>query len=291
MAFTLSLRKDEEGEWLDEGYCISIRDKPIADLATEDVLAVLQPILLSKNETASRIRGRIEAVWNAGKARRKVTGENPAVWRGDLANLLPPRTKLQRGHHEAMPFADVPAFYKKIIERPSPSVQALAFTILTAARSGETMGAIWSEIDEEARLWRVPAERMKGKREHVVPLTDEAWAIVEHMRGKSKEYIFPGAKTGTLSVMAMTMALRRNGGGDCTVHGFRSSFRDWCGDATSFQQADVEVCLAHAVGNTTERAYRRGNALEKRREIMAAWAKYLADETAGNFTRFPVDLH
>ncbi|WP_150129883.1 tyrosine-type recombinase/integrase [Sinorhizobium sp. RAC02] len=134
-----------------------------------------------------------------------------------------------------MPFTDVPAFYRKVIARPSPSMQALGFTILTAARSGETTGAKWSEIEEEGRLWRVPTLRMKGKREHVVPLGNQAWAIVDHMRGRSDEYVFPGARAETLSAMALAMALRRAGGGDFRTHGFRSSFRDWCGDATSFQ--------------------------------------------------------
>jgi integrase len=166
-------------------------------------------------------------------------------------------------------------------------MQALGFTILTAARSGETMGALWSEIEEEGRLWRVPALRMKGNREHVVPLSDEAWAIIDRMRGRSEKYVFPGASAETLSVMALAMALRRAGGGNFTTHGFRSSFRDWCGDATSFQQADVETCLAHTVGNATERAYRRGNALEKRREIMDAWARYLSCEGTDNLTRPP----
>jgi len=282
--YTLSLRKTDEGGWIDEGYCVSIRDKPIADLTTEVVLAILKPVWLTKAETASRIRGRIEAVWNAAKAHGRVSGENPARWRGHLSNLLPKREKLQRGHHEAMPFSDVPAFYRKIASQPSISSQALAFTILTAARSGEAMGAVWSEIEEEGRLWRIPPIRMKGKREHVVPLGEQGWAILESMRGKSKEFVFPGVRAKSLSVMALTMVLRRAGGGDFTVHGFRSSFRDWCGDATSFQQVDVETCLAHAIRNATERAYRRGNALEKRREIMAAWARFLAEENVANVT-------
>lgn len=284
--YTLSLRKDEAGAWIDEGYCRSIRDKPIENLSTDDVLAILKPIWISKSETASRVRGRVEAVWNAAKARGRVSGENPARWRGHLSNLLTKRERLQRGHHAAMPFSDVPAFFQKIVNQNSSSSQALAFTVLTAARSGETMGARWSEIEDEGRIWRIPGARMKAKKEHVVPLSDAAWVIIESMRGKSGEFVFPGARAEKLSVMALTMVLRRAGGGEYTTHGFRSSFRDWCGDATNFQQVDVEMCLAHAVRNATEAAYRRGNALGKRREIMSAWANFLSRGEAANVIDF-----
>lgn len=269
------------------GYCKSLIDIPVDEVSTEDILAVLKPIWLKRPETARRVRGRIEAVLNAAKALRHRTGENPALWRGHLDNLLPKSEKLSRGHHSAMPYKEVPAFYQKMVANPSNSNLALCFTILTAARSGETRGAVWSEIDREQRLWTIPAERMKAGREQTVPLTDGAIAILDTMEKQRGQggYIFPGARNGALSVMALTMAMRRADAGDFTPHGFRSSFRDWAGDETSFQRDDIEACLAHVVRDQTERAYRRGNALEKRREIMRTWADYLTGKKADSVIR------
>ncbi|CAN7509737.1 tyrosine-type recombinase/integrase [Pararhizobium sp. LjRoot238] len=288
--FTLSLRKDEQGKFKKEGYCVKIRDLPVDSICTEHVVSVLKPIWQSKPETASRLRGRIESVLNAAKVMKLRTGENPAAWRGHLSNILPKKQKLSRGHHSAMPFADVPAFTQAILKVPTVSNLALAFAILTAARSGEAMGAVWAEIDLESRVWRVPAERMKGGREHVVPLSDGAVTIVETMialRRPDNEHIFPG-KRGPLSVMALTMAMRRHGAGEFTAHGFRSSFRDWAGDATTFKRDDIELCLAHAISDKTEAAYRRGHALEKRRKIMKAWADFLTGLMGENVIGFPV---
>lgn len=265
-------------------YAADIRKKLIAEIGTDDVLAALQPIWTTKAETASRVRGRIERILDAAKAKGLRSGENPARWRGHLDNLLPRRKKLQRGHHAAMPFADVPAFMTDLRERPALAALALEFTILTAARSNEVFGARWDEIDRKAKVWIVPAGRMKAGREHRVPLSALALAVLdkaEAIRGDG-DLVFPGQKKGRpLSVMAMDMLLRRMKL-DVTVHGFRSSFRDWCGEATTFPRDLAEQALAHVVGDETERAYRRGDALEKRRKLMDAWAAYLARGKAKN---------
>ncbi|MFL9827178.1 tyrosine-type recombinase/integrase [Rhodoplanes sp. SY1] len=257
-------------------YAAPIWSKRLADIDTDEVLACLKPIWQTKPETASRVRGRIERVLDAAAARGLRSRENPARWRGHLANLLPKRAKLSRGHHAAMPFDQVPAFLAKLRAMEGISARALEFAVLTAARSGEVLGARWSEIDLDAKVWTVPASRMKAGREHRVPLTGRCVAILTALaETKVSEFVFPGAKPGKpLSVMALTMVLRRAKRGDLTVHGFRSAFRDWAGERTSFPREIAEAALAHVVGDATERAYRRGDALEKRRRLMEAWAGY-----------------
>lgn len=258
-------------------YAAPFRSKAVDAITTDDVLGVLQPIWLTKPETASRLRGRIERVLDAARAKGHRSGENPALWRGHLANLLPKRQKLSRGHHAAMDFRDVPAFVDQLRKREAVSARALEFTILTAARSGETLGATWREIDLTGSVWTIPAGRMKSGREHRVPLTPPLLAMLEEMKilgGAPADYLFPGARRGRpLSVMAMDMILRRMKV-DITTHGFRSSFRDWAGEMSPFPRELAEAALAHAVGDQTERAYRRGDALEKRRKMMEAWADY-----------------
>jgi len=258
-------------------YAAPLRQKLITDVTTADVLGVLKPIWLTKSETASRVRGRIERVLDAAKAKGLRTGENPALWRGHLDKLLPKRRKLARGHHKAMPYADVAAFIIELRKRTAVAATALEFTILTAARSGETLGAKWHEIDWEHKIWTVPAERMKAGREHRVPLSPRAITILKKLGefgADENSFVFPGQKPGKpLSVMAMDMVLRRMEV-DVTVHGFRSSFRDWCGEVSNFPRDVAEAALAHVVGDKTERAYRRGDALEKRRKLMIAWDSY-----------------
>jgi integrase len=267
-----------------EVYAASIRDKPIDQITTDDVLACLRPIWLTKQETAARLRGRIERVLDAAKARGLRDGENPARWRGHLSNLLPRRQKLQRGHHAAMPFDEVPAFVARLREREAVSALALEFTILTAARTGEVFGATWGEIDLEARLWTVPAARTKAGREHRVPLVDRAVAILEAAAALRTDpspaaFVFPGGRAGRpLSNMAFKALFERMGVTGITAHGFRSSFRDWAGECTPFPREVAEAALAHVVGDETERAYRRGDALEKRRQMMATWAGYCDGE-------------
>ncbi|MFK8253051.1 tyrosine-type recombinase/integrase [Ancylobacter terrae] len=262
-------------------YCEAIRSKPVDEITTDDILAVLEPVWNEKAETASRIRGRIERVLDAARVRGLRTGENPALWRGHLDSLLPKRQKHQRRHHAAMPYQDVPALVKRLAAGDGVSSRALELLILTAARSGEVMGATWGEFDLKAAVWTVPAARMKAGREHRVPLCARAVVIVEGMRtlrmtDDDGAFVFPGARSGKpLSVMAFEMQMRRMEC-DFTVHGFRSSFRDWAGEETHFPREVAEAALAHTVGNAVERAYRRGDALEKRRKLMVAWEAFLA---------------
>lgn len=266
-------------------YAAPLRPKRVGQITTADVLEVLKPYWLTKPETASRLRGRIERVLDAAKAKGHRSGENPALWRGHLDKLLPKRRKLTRGHHAAMPYEAVPAFVADLRQREAMAARALEFTILTAARSGETFGATWKEFDLEAALWVIPAKRMKAGREHRVPLTPRAVEILTELAGLGIDpdaFVFPGQKEGRpLSVMAMEMILRRMKV-DITVHGFRSSFRDWTGEETVFPREVAEAALAHVVGDETERAYRRGDALEKRRKLMAAWASYCEPKKPGN---------
>ncbi len=272
-------------------YAKPLRSKPVDEISTEDVLRVLKPIWATKPETASRLRGRIERVLDAAKALGYRSGENPALWRGHLKNLLPRRQKLSRGHHAAMPYAEVPAFCSDLRQLNSISAQALLFCVLTATRSGEVLGARWSEIDLAKKLWTVPAARMKASREHRVPLAGPCVDILERLRNARRtddagDYVFEGQRRGRpLSVMALTMVLRRMKHGHFTVHGFRSSFRDWAGECTSFPREVAEAALAHVVGDETERAYRRGDALEKRRKLMAAWAEFIASSASTNVVR------
>lgn len=266
-------------------YAGPLNDKPVDEIATEHVLEVLQPIWTQKAETASRVRGRIEKILDAAKAKGHRTGENPARWRGHLDHLLGKRQLLQRGHHPAMPWQEVPEFLARLREHQSISALALEFVILTAARSGEVlrsvrdgevMGARWSEIDWSATVWTVPAVRMKAKRVHRVPLSERALEILSTMAAaRQGEFIFPGQRgDAPLSEMALELVMRRMKAKPYTVHGFRSSFRDWAGEATSFPREVAEAALAHTTGDKVERAYRRGDALEKRRQLMLAWAMF-----------------
>lgn len=260
-------------------YAEPLRSKPVDQIDTEAVLGVLQPLWRRKPETASRLRGRIEHVLDAARAKGHRSGENPARWRGHLDKLLPKRQTLSRGHHAAMPYDELPSFIVRLRECQSNSVaaQALEFTILTAARTGEVREARWEEIDLERQVWTVPAGRMKAGREHRVPLCGRAVEILRKVattNGGGRTFVFPGGKQDApLSVMALDMVLRRLGA-DCTVHGFRSSFRDWAGNETSFPREVAEAALAHVIGDKAEQAYRRGDALGKRRALMSAWAAF-----------------
>jgi integrase len=251
----------------------------IQAIDTALVLKVLEPIWKTKPETANRLRGRIEAILDWAKVRGLRQGENPARWRGHLDHLLPARSKVRRvKHHAALPYAELPAFISELRAQEVGAARALEFTILTAARTGDTIGAVWDEFNAPDKLWTVPAERMKAGREHRVPLSTRALAILrdaESTRIPGAEYVFPGGKAGKpLSNMAMTEVLRRMGRGDITVHGFRSTFRDWAAERTNFPSEVVEMALAHAVGDKVEAAYRRGDLFEKRRRLMAEWATY-----------------
>jgi integrase len=259
-------------------YAAPLRDKPLDTIRTNDVLAVLAPIWQTKNETASRVRGRIERVLDAAKAKGLRTGENPARWRGHLDHLLPKRQKLYRSHHAAMPYPDVPAFIADLRQREGVAALALEFLILNASRLGEVLGARWDEIDREAKVWTIPAGRTKAGREHRVPLTARALEILDAVEAiRTGDYLFPGSRHGRpLSVTALSQVLTRGRVETATVHGFRSSFRDWAGECTAFPREIAEASLAHTVGDETERAYRRGDALDKRRKLMEAWAGFLS---------------
>lgn len=271
-----------------ETYAAPLRSKPVDLIATDDVLAVLKPIWTTKPETASRVRGRIEKVLDAAKAKGFRHGENPARWRGHLDHLLARPSKLARGHHAAMPYEDVAAFTGKLRQREALAARALEFCILTAARSGEVLGLRWSEIDLDKALWTVPAERMKAARVHRVPLCGRAVAILKQLAETATgEFVFAGYKPGKpLSGMAMAMMLRRMKIQDATVHGFRSSFRDWAGNVSDFPREVVETALAHVIGDKAEQAYRRSDALEKRRKLMDTWAAYCSASKTGKVVAF-----
>jgi len=267
---------------LGDSYCKAIRPKKVSAINTDDVLSVLNPIWQSKPETASRLRGRIERVLDFAKARGWRTGENPALWRGHLKNILPAPKKLSRGHHAAMPYKKVPEFVSRLRAHPSLSARALELLILTAARTGEVVKMEWPEVDFDAAVWTVPAERMKANRVHRVPLSTRALDILKELHAaRTGRFVFPGeqrrktdSKTEkSLSNMSLAMLLRRLET-DVTAHGFRSSFRDWAGDCTSFPRELAEASLAHRVGDATELAYRRSDAIERRRALMTAWCDY-----------------
>ncbi|MCS6625396.1 integrase arm-type DNA-binding domain-containing protein [Roseibacterium beibuensis] len=259
----------------------ALRPLDVDKITTDDVLDVLRPIWTTKPETASRTRGRIERVLDAAKAKGLRTGDNPARWKGHLAVLLPKRQKLARGHHPAMPFTEIRDFMTALAARPALAARALELTILTACRTGEVIGAKASEFDLAKALWVIPAGRMKAKAEHRVPLNAAALAIVKQLiadqeeLGTKSEYLFAdGSGQKPISNMAMNMLLRRMGQLTYTVHGFRSTFRDWAGEQTDHPREVIEAALAHVVGSEVERAYRRGDALEKRRVLMADWAAH-----------------
>jgi integrase len=250
---------------------------PVQAIDTALVMKAIEPIWNEKPETASRVRGRTEAILDYATARGFRTGENPARWRGHLDKLLPKKTKVRRvEHHAALPFAEMGGFLAELRQQRGIGAKALEFAILTAVRTGEAIGAPWDEFDLAERTWTIPPERMKTDKEHRVPLSDVALAILEDL-GKVRRgnFVFSGNRAGQpLSNMAMTMTLRRMGRGELTVHGFRSSFRDWAAERTGFPAEVAEMALAHAVPDAVERAYRRGDLFQKRRQLMDAWAKF-----------------
>jgi integrase len=268
-----------------EAACL--RPLPVDQIDTGQILEALRPIWTTKSETATRVRSRIEWVLDAAKAKGYRSGENPARWKGHLDQLLPKRARLTRGHHAALRFADVPAFIADLRTRPATSALALEFTILTAARSGEVRGATWREIDADSATWTVPAARMKAGREHRVPLSKRAAEILSDLAmlaGDDRDaFVFPGPKGSatSLSDAAFSALLKRMGRSEgITPHGFRSSFRDWAGETTTFPRDVAEMCLAHAVGDMTERAYRRGDGLARRRELIDAWSEFCVGNRA-----------
>ncbi len=253
----------------------------VCNVDTDLVMKVLEPIWHDKTETAARVRGRIEAVLDAEKARGSRTGENPARWRGHLENLLQARTKVKRvQHHPALPYGEMGAFMADLRKQEGISALALQFLILTAARTSEVIGARWGEFDFSESTWIIPGSRIKAQREHRVPLSAPTILILEEMKklaGKvqTSGYVFPGRRKGKhLSNMALLALLKRMKRDDLTAHGFRSTFRDWAAECTGYPNEVAEMALAHVVKDRTEAAYRRGDLFEKRRRLMADWAKY-----------------
>jgi integrase len=254
-----------------------IGELPVAAIDTGLILQIIEPLWTTKTETASRLRGRLESILDWATARSYRTGANPARWRGHLQQLLPARASVAPvQHHKALPYAELPAFMAQLRGQAGVAARCLELTILTATRTGEAIGAKWSEVDLEARIWTVPAERMKAGRRHVVPLSDRALELVETL-ARSGDHLFENGRAGhPISNMAMDMTLRRMGRNGITVHGFRSAFRDWAAEQTDHPNHVVEMALAHAIGDKVEAAYRRGDLLAKRRELMTDWAAYCA---------------
>jgi integrase len=262
---------------LDDYVLPTLGTMGVAAIAVGDVMGIVEPLWHAKPETASRVRGRIESLLDYATARGWRQGDNPARWRGHLANLLPARGKVAAvEHHAAMPWQDLPAFLTALAERSGTAAKALAFTILTGARSGEARGATWGEMDLGAAIWTIPAARMKGGREHRIPLSGAALDVLQEAAtlrqdGTLAALVFPGASGAKpLSDVAVAKLLPSR----ATVHGMRSAFRDWAGETTNYPREVVEMALAHRIGDAVEQAYARGDLFQRRKRLMDAWASY-----------------
>ena len=260
-------------------YCEPIWKRPVNTIDNRAVLSVLTPIWNNKRETAKRVRGRMERVLDAARVKGWREGDNPARWKGNLSTILPDNKK-ERNHFAAMPVDDLPAFMQQLKAYDSMSSKALQFLILTISRNGEARGARWSEFDLPNRLWTLPPERMKRSRVHFVPLSEPTMAILEEMQVVRRgDFVFSqNGRQGVSETSLRKLMRQRLGVQQATVHGFRSTFRDWAGDRTSFPRETAELCLAHAFGDATERSYRRSEDLQRRRELLNAWARFCLDE-------------
>jgi integrase len=272
-------------------YCSPIFGKlPVQLVDVGLVMKAIEPLWATKTETAGRVRGRIEQILDWAKVRGYRDGDNPARWRGHLDHLLPARGKISKvKHHPALPYAELPAFMEQLGRRDAVAGRALELAIFTAARTGEVIGAKWSEFDLKSRVWTIPSERMKGGREHRVPLSDAAMRIVRHVSTiRENDHVFAGDRANALSNMSLLMLLRRMGRADITAHGFRSTFRDWVEEQTDTPRAVAEMALSHSVGNAVEAAYRRGDLFEKRRVLMEKWGQFCdtPPATSGIVTAF-----
>ena len=250
---------------------------PVDQIDTRHVLEILEPIWATKAETAKRVRGRIEAILNSAKVLGHWDGQNPAVWRGHLALILPPKSKVAPvKHHAALPYDEAPEFFTVLSKRKGFAALGFRFLLLTAVRTGEVLGATWGEVEDDR--WIIPPERMKARKPHAVPLSEATLAVLEQAREASvNDFIFSGSR-GALSNMAFLAILKRMKRADITPHGFRSTFRDWAAETTAFPSDVVEMALAHTVANKVEAAYRRGDLFEKRRALMADWAAFLTSK-------------
>jgi len=267
-----------------------IGSRSVDSIATEDVLEILTPLWTTKPETAARLRGRVERVLDWCRVRGYRHGDNPARWRGHLAALLPPRSRVRTvRHHRALPWSGAPAFMRDLKQRDGMAARALEFLILTAARSGEVRGARWSEVDVGTATWTVPAERMKAGREHRVPLSPRAVELLQALPTfEGTDLIFPGARGGPLSDMSVSAVTRRMKV-DAVPHGFRSSFRDWAAESTAYPREVAEAALAHTIPDEVEAAYRRSDLFGKRRKLMAEWAAFLDRAPADTADVVPIE--
>ena len=266
-----------------ESHAARIKDKPVDLVDLADVLSVVKPMWLTKAESAGKLRERLERVLDYAKVMKHRTGENPAAWKGNLVHLLPPRPRLQRGHMPAMAYEDIPAFMVKLARSKGMSARALEFTILTVSRETMTLEATWGEMHDD--LWVLDELRMK-ERPFRQPLSSGAVSVLDAVRPSDprlNQLVFPAQRGGVMSNMAMDMLLRDLAPG-CTPHGMRSAFRDWAGDETDYAHEVIEACLAHVVGDDTERAYRRSDALRKRRDVLDAWSSYCLGEPSASHT-------
>jgi integrase len=250
-------------------------DLPVASIDTAMVVKCLEPIWRVKPQTAKRVRGRIESVLNFATVSGFRQGDNPARWRGHLDNILPAPTKVRAvKHRPALPYAEVPEFMAALRSHEGLGERALEIAVLTAMRTGEVIGAKWAELDLTAKVWTIPAGRMKGAREHRVPLSARVLEILAELPRTDPHVLFDPRVGKQLSKDAMLDTLREMGPGNVTVHGFRSTFRDWAAETTAYPNHVVEMALAHAIGGQVEAAYRRGDLFEKRRRLMNEWARY-----------------
>lgn len=258
-----------------------IGDLPVSEVNTNHVLSILQPVWLEKPETAKRVQGRVERILDYARTMQLREGENPARWRGHLDNILPPRGKVRRVQHQrALPWSEAPALAAKLRDTDAPAARAVLLTLLCATRTGETLGAKWEEVNLDDGLWTIPGERMKAGKPHRIPLSDGAMHILRQQAAlRRNQWVFPSQhkRSGkSLSYMAMTMAMRRNGWQEhTTVHGLRSTFRDWVSEQTHYPDRLAEVALAHQLEDRVQAAYNRTDQLERRREMMTDWARYL----------------
>jgi len=269
--------RDQWRNTLTSYACPVFGSLPVQSIDVGLVMKTLEPIWHTKPETASRLRGRIEAILDWATVRSYRTGENPARWRGHLDKLLPARSKVQKvKHHPALPYNEMADFIAALRNQEGIAARALEFLILTAARTGEVIGAPWDEVDLDGKLWAVAGTRMKAGREHRVPLSAAAMVVLEQMKEiRESDFVFSGGKKGKpLSNMAMLAVLKRMERGDLTAHGFRSTFRDWAAECTNFPREVVEMALAHTIESKVEAAYRRGDLFQKRRQLMEAWARF-----------------
>ncbi len=288
--------KKHKKQWratLDNYAVPAVGNMLVADIQVSDVQRILEPIWLSKNETATRLRGRVEAVLAWATVAGHRTGDNPARWKNNLDAILPKPSKVAKvKHHPALDLDDVADWFKDVQSRSGFATRALEFMAMTVARSGEIRGAVWPEFDLEKALWTVPAERMKMRNEHRVPLTRQAVKLLSTLdRMEGSEFVFPAARGGMLSDAALSACMKRihaakparyldrRSSRPAVPHGLRSTFRDWAAERTEYQSEMAEIALAHSVGSEVERAYRRGDMIEKRRAMMAAWGRFLRGET------------